>query len=85
MSKRMQVLIDDKEYALIRRAAGRRGQTLAEWVREALREARLRQPTRPTERKLGVIRVAASHEGPTADIEQMLAEIERGYVDGAAR
>jgi len=30
-------------------------------------------------RKLAVMRAAASHRFPTADIDQMLDEIERGY------
>jgi hypothetical protein len=32
-------------------------------------------------RKLDVVRAAAMHEFPVADIEQMLEEVERGYLD----
>jgi hypothetical protein len=54
--------------------------TVAEWVRQALRDARRREPMRDVTKKLDAVRVAARHEFPTADVDTMLAEIERGYV-----
>lgn len=51
--------------------------TTDEWVRAALREARRRE--RGVEDKLAVVRRAVRHSFPTADIEQMLREIEQGY------
>ena len=81
MTKRLQVLLDDEELAEIQATARRSRQTTAAWVRAALREAR-RAPEPPDlDRKLEVIRTAASHQGPTADIDEMLAQIERGYLD----
>ena len=80
MSKRLQVLFEEQELREIRRAAKARRQTVAEWVRGALREARRAEPTVPVERKLAVLRAASRHELPTADIDVMLAEIENGYV-----
>jgi len=81
MSKRLQVLLDEDELAEIQELARRRHQTTAAWVREALRAAR-DSATRPDARsKLEAIAVAARHEFPTADIDQMLTEIERGYAD----
>ena len=56
--------------------------TVAEWVRQALREVRLKRPQSSMERKLAVIRKASEHAAPTADIDEMLAEIERGYRSG---
>ena len=53
--------------------------TVAEWLRQAMREARRRRPLSQLERKLAVIRQASAAAAPTADIDQMLAEIERGY------
>jgi len=82
MSKRLQVLLDEAEYREIRKLAGQRHETVAAWVRDALRAARSRQPLRPTEDKLRVVRAAAGHAYPTADVDQMLAEIERGYGAG---
>jgi hypothetical protein len=80
MSKRLQVLLDESELREIQKAARRDGVTVAEWVRRVLRDARQEGPVRETTRKLDAVRLAARHEYPTADIAQMLAEIERGYL-----
>ncbi len=82
MSKRLQVLLEDSELAEIRRAARQRRLTTSEWVREALRVARRSVPAGDPKRKLEVVRAAARYAFPTADIERMLAEIERGYTSG---
>ena len=68
----------------IQRAARAQRMTVAEWVRQAFRSTRRREPTPQTAKKIESIRAAARHSFPTSDIEQMLAEIERGYV-GADR
>lgn len=81
MSIRLQVVLDEAELGEIRRAARRDRLTVSEWVRRCLREARRRQPGRDSGRKLQAIRAAARHAFPTADIDQMLAEIESGYLD----
>jgi hypothetical protein len=58
--------------------------TVAEWVRQALRAARKEEPAIDSERKLRVVREATRGAYPTADIGQMLTEIEHGYVvDGS--
>jgi hypothetical protein len=80
MSKRLQVILDDDELAEIRRAARRSKTTVAHWVRTALRAARRQEPRGDTKKKLEVVRAAAGHAFPTADIDQMLQEIERGYL-----
>lgn len=82
MNKRLQVLVDEEELEEIRRVAEARHMTVAEWVRNAMREERRREPSTSPERKIAAIRAAAEHRFPTADVEQMLAEIERGYVEG---
>lgn len=82
MSKRLQVLLDEPEWREVQRAARARRTTVAEWVRQALRAARQREPLGDGGRKLDVVRAAARHAYPVADIDQMLAEIERGYVAG---
>ncbi|MEX3572668.1 antitoxin, partial [Mycobacterium tuberculosis] len=46
--------------------------------RRTLREAREREPRGDLDMKLRSVRAAARHEFPTADVEQMLEEIERG-------
>jgi hypothetical protein len=85
MSKRLQVLLKEAEWREIQRAARAERLTVAEWVRGALRAARQRQPLGDTSKKLDLVRVAASHAFPTADLPQMLAEIERGYLGGSPR
>jgi len=60
--------MSETELDAVRAAAREKGQTVSEWVRETLREARST-----------AIRAADRHGYPTADIDQMLAEIERGY------
>ncbi len=80
MSKRLQVLFEELEFRDIQRFARRKQLTVAEWVRQVLREARRREPASEVAKKLGSIRAAAKYDFPTADIGDMLAEIERGYV-----
>jgi hypothetical protein len=79
MSKRLQVLIPDLEMSEIRRLAKREGLTVGEWVRRTLREARASRPVIDPETKLKAVRRGAKYSFPTADVEQMLSEIERGY------
>jgi hypothetical protein len=71
--------MDRDEMESIRAAAHERGMTVSEFVRETLREARRKVASGDTERKLMAIRAADRHAYPTADIDQMLGEIERGY------
>jgi hypothetical protein len=82
MPKRLQVILQDPEYREIQRAARSRHMSLAEWVRQALERARRHEPLGTVEKKIEAIRSAARHESPTADIDTMLAEIERGYSAG---
>jgi hypothetical protein len=80
MSKRMQVLVDEAEFQRMQASARAQGLTLAEWVRQELRVALQRVSTGDAERKLKAVRSAVRHQFPTADIDQMLGEIEQGYV-----
>jgi hypothetical protein len=79
MSKRLQVLLPDLEMSDIQRLARRERLTVGEWVRRALRDARAGQPVIDPETKLKAVRRGAKYSFPTADLEQMLSEIERGY------
>ena len=81
MSKRLQVLLPDAEMNEIRRFARREHLTVGEWVRRALSLAVSRQSVGDPARKLKAIRKAATYSLPTADIRQMLDEIERGYLE----
>jgi hypothetical protein len=84
MSTRLQVILDDSEMKEIRTIARRRRISVAEWVRGALRAAKAEEPATDPGRKLKVLRQATSHSFPTADIEEMLAQIERGYAEEPA-
>ena len=79
MSKRLQVLLPDQEMSDIRRLARRERLTVGEWVRRTLREARTSKPASDPETKLKAVRRGAECSFPTADLVQMLSEIERGY------
>ena len=79
MSKRLQVLLPPEELSDIQRLAKRESLTVGEWVRRALREARIRRPVSEPDKKLKAIRRAVTHSFPTGDMEQMLDEIGKGY------
>ena len=81
MSKRLQVILDDEEMRAIKEIAKRHRTTVAEWVRQTLRTARRREPRVEAERKLQAVRAAVGHKFPSGDIKEMLAEIERGYLE----
>ena len=82
MAKRLQVIVQDPEYRDIQRAARLRRVSVAEWVRQALVQARKNEPSREAASKLEIIRAAARMDFPTADIDRMLEEIEQGYGSG---
>lgn len=80
MTTRLQVLLEDAELAEIRRVAKRHRMTVAEWVRQALRRARQDEPLIDPRRKLAAVREAAELEYPTGSIQEMLSDIQRGYL-----
>lgn len=79
MTKRLQVLFDEVEYAALQAAAASRGMTVAEWVRQALAAARREASTADVDRKLAAIRAAVRHTAPTGTVERLISETERGY------
>ena len=81
MSKRLQVLLDDAEYQQLEEFARQDRMTVSEWVRRALRQAGEREPSVEAGRKLEAVRAAVQYEYPTADIGQMIREIEQGYTE----
>lgn len=80
MSKRLQVVVDDRELAEIRSAAERHGVTVSAWVRQAVRLAHRRDSAVAPSHKLELVRRATENAFPTGDIDQMLAETEQGYL-----
>jgi hypothetical protein len=81
MSIRLQVVLSDDEAAALKESAAREGITVSEWVRRSLRDAEMRQTRGRTTERLAAIAAAADYSFPTADIDVMLAEIERGYAE----
>jgi len=76
MSHRLQVLIPEELEARLRKAAQRSRTSKGEWVRCAIRDALQRScESQGTDDLLSRL---ASLGAPTADIDQMLAEIEAG-------
>jgi hypothetical protein len=79
MTKRLQVLFEDAEYAALQQAAAASGLSVADWVRQAVSAARRRESSADIDRKLDVIRAAVRHTGPTGQVERVTGEVERGY------
>jgi hypothetical protein len=79
MSKRLQVVMSEAEFRQLQKLARRKGLALSEWVRQTLRAAQREESEGNVDRKLAAIRAASRHQFPAPDIDQMLAEIERGY------
>jgi hypothetical protein len=80
MSKRLQVVLADRDLERYARTADAAGMTLSEWARQALRAAEREQATGDVEARLELIRKAASYEtgGREVDIEEMIAQTEAG-------
>jgi hypothetical protein len=79
MSKRLQVVVSEQQYRELASVARSRHQSIAEWVRALLSAACRRAPRGDADRKIAAIRAAARHQFPTADIDEMLRQIESGY------
>ena len=79
MTTRLQVLMDDDELHAIQRLARAQKLTTAEWVRHELRKAAAEQERPAPSAKLRAIDEASIHTFPAPGIEELLAEIERGY------
>lgn len=78
MSTRLQVVMSEAEVASLRQVAGRAGLTVSEWARRALRAARNAQSVPSPASKLEALERALGCNHPTGDIDEMLADIERG-------
>jgi len=77
MSRRLQVLIPEELDARIRKAAQRSRVSKGQWVRRAIEDS-LRHPPGQAQQVSEPLARLASLQAPTADIEQMIAEIESG-------
>ena len=77
MSHRLQVLIPETLDARIRKEAQRMRLSKGEWVRRAIEHVLRHGASHPAGSMDPLTRLAALN-GPTADIEQMIDEIESG-------
>lgn len=80
MRRRLQVLLEDSELRELQRIAETKGTSVAEWVRQVLREASRQEQLGDADKKLRVVRAAVRHAFPTADIGQVLADLERDRI-----
>jgi len=80
MSHRLQVLIPKELDARIRKAAQRGRVSKGEWVRLAIEDSLRRRGRHPSGRD--PLARLSSLNGPTADIDQMIAETEAGRSEG---
>ena len=78
MSTRLQIVIDETEARRFKRAAQRAGLTLSEWARVAMREAQKKRVGPSPEQRISALDRALQCAHPTADIEQMLKDIDKG-------
>jgi hypothetical protein len=81
MSKRLQVILDVREYKSFQQVAREAGLSLGEWVRQALRRTAEGFSRKRPQAKLKAIAKAQRHRFPTGDIDQILSEIERGRLE----
>jgi Ribbon-helix-helix protein, copG family len=79
MSKRLQVLIPEEEFERVSALAARHNVTVSELVRECLKKASSASKSDlSSSEKLTRILNYSKLNGPTGDIEQLLAEIDAG-------
>jgi hypothetical protein len=78
MSTRLQIVVSEDEAKQLRRSAKSAGLTLSEWARRALRRAQQVGAAASPEQRLRALDRALACGHPTADIDDVLAEIERG-------
>ena len=80
MSSRLQVLVEAKEYTSFRKTAQALGLSLGEWVRQSLRQSAQMAAAKGSDQKLKAIRKAVAYQfDDLHDIDQILADIEKGY------
>ena len=82
MSKRLQVLVSEEEFATFRVVARRGHLSVGEWVRGALRRAAAEADVGSADEKIKAIREALQYAGPTGDIDVMNAQIAEGSAAG---
>jgi len=75
MSKRLQVILPEDEYQAVERAARRRRTPVSQLVRESLRRTVAEEDSMSPEKRIAAVLSFARFNGPTGDIEEILADI----------
>jgi hypothetical protein len=78
VSKRLQIVMPDDEYRAVAREARRRGKPIAQVVRESLKRTLTEEREDDPEQRIAAVLRFARFHGPTGDIDEILADIERG-------
>ena len=78
VSRRLQIVMADEEYQALARAARRRGQAISQVVRDSVRRTVAEEPAMDPDRRIAAVLRFARFAGPTGDVQQLLAEIDRG-------
>lgn len=73
-----QIVVDEAQLARFRAAADRAGTTLSECVQDARPKAARSTESGDVGTKLDEIEAASTYEFPAPDVDEMLAEIDRG-------
>jgi hypothetical protein len=78
MSKRLQILVPESEYQHILRTAKKRKKSVSELTREGLRLILEIEGEMSPQERLAKVMSFSRYSAPTADITEMLAQIEAG-------
>jgi hypothetical protein len=81
MSKRLQVLLEPKEYKNLKELAEEADLSLGEWVRQVLRKEATGFSLQNPAEKLKNVRLFSQYSFPSGDIETILEETEKGYLE----
>ena len=77
MDIHLRIPLNAEEHEALKALASRLGEPVEEWARRVLLKAKAEQ-SHTVESKLKAIAKASNHDFPSADIEEMLADIEAG-------
>ncbi len=72
------VLLHEQEFAQARATAARMGVSVEQWATSCIRAALETERVGGAARALAALREATAHEGPTAEIDDILRDIELG-------
>lgn len=78
MSKRLQILIPEKDYRRLVHVSKQNDTTVSEWVRNCINIRMNHKTIEAPEKRLAKIMKYARYNGPSGSINQILKEIDQG-------